>query len=148
MIQRKQTIWFLCSLILAILAFYIPFGEKATTSLGSYVITEHNLTANTNLLLVVLYGTLIALNFVSIMIFKRRDLQKVLAVISIILCLGILAYLVYFTTVDGNKLVFGISGSRIYLGILIPVFCLVFNVMAYSGVKADERLLKQSDRLR
>jgi hypothetical protein len=48
----------------------------------------------------------------------------------------------------GNKLVVGIFGSTLYMGVCMPILSVIFSMMAYAGIKKDEKLIRDSDRLR
>ena len=71
-----------------------------------------------------------------------------LSIISIILSIGALGYEIYFATIDGNKIAFGILGNMAYFGLLVPFVSLLFTFMANRGVNQDIKLLKDTDRLR
>lgn len=148
MIQRKQTLWFLIAALIACLAFYIPFGVKNTTSIGSYNINEQNLTAKSDMIMTIMFIVIALINVVAVFLFKDRKKQVMLSLFSIILSIGALAYEIYFASTNGNKIAFGILGSMAYFGLLIPAVSLLFTFLANRGVNQDIKLLKETDRLR
>jgi len=148
MIQRKQTLWFLISALMAGLAFVLPFGFKNTTSLNAYNIDVHNFSGGITPVLIALFSVLIILNVVAVFLFKNRNLQVTLGIVAAIVAAGALAYEVYFCTTDGNSITFGIAHSTLYIGLLLPLISVIFSLMAVSGVKSDLKLLKESSRLR
>ncbi len=148
MIQRKQTLWFLCSAIVAGLAFVLPFGFKNTTSLNSYNINIRDFNAQTDTWLMLFFGAIVLVNLVSIFLFKKRGLQITTSVLGIILGLGAFAYEIFFSTKEGNTITFGIANSVIYIGLIIPLISMVLTYMAMRGVKRDIKLLAETDRLR
>ena len=71
-------------------------------------------------------------------------------VLNILLCITMLALQGYTASQNilGNKLVFGLLGSTIYIGILIPICTIILLILAFIGIRKDEQLVKDSDRLR
>lgn len=148
MIQRKQTIWFLVSAVIAALAFEIPFGFKNTTSLTSYDINIHDFTALSSKVLLLGFGAILILNLVAVFLFKKRNIQVLLSVVSILLSIAALAYEIYFSTIEGNSITFGLANSVLYIGLLLPLLSLILTYLAMRGVQQDVKLLKETDRLR
>lgn len=48
----------------------------------------------------------------------------------------------------GHKIAIGLIGSQLYIGLLLPLISIFFLILAFSGVKNDETLVKSVDRLR
>lgn len=148
MIQRKQSLWFLLSALNACVAFILPFGFKNTTSISSYNIDVHDFTAQSNLILTGLFAAVILLNIAAVFMYKNRDMQINLSLFSILLCAGILAYEIYYSTLDGNSISIGFVNATLYAGLIIPVISMVFTGLAMKGVKNDIKLLRETNRLR
>ncbi len=148
MIQRKQTLWFLLSAIIAGLAFILPFGYKNTTSMMSYNINVEDFVVKHDVVLMIVFLSLIIFDLVAIFLFKNRKLQTIFSIIAILLCIAGLALEILFSTKDGNQITFGVANSKVYIGLLIPIVCIVLNLLALNGVKKDIKLLSESDRLR
>ena len=72
MIQRKQTLWFLLSAIIAGLAFILPFGYKNTTSMMSYNINVEDFVVKHDVVLMIVFLSLIIFDLVAIFLFKNR----------------------------------------------------------------------------
>jgi hypothetical protein len=80
----------------------------------------------------------------SILNFKKRQLQFVINRINIILNFLLLGVFVYRSlTLSGETLV-----SEKGIGVLLPIISIVFLVMANKAIKKDEDLVKSVDRLR
>jgi hypothetical protein len=91
-----------------------------------------------------LIGGSILLVIVSVLNFKKRQLQFVLNRLNIILNFVLLGVFVYRSlTLSGETLV-----SEKGIGVLLPIISIVFLVMANKAVKRDEDLVKSADRLR
>ncbi|MFS4448284.1 DUF4293 domain-containing protein [Maribacter sp. 2307UL18-2] len=84
------------------------------------------------------------LALVTIFLFKNRQNQFVMNRLNMILQLFLLGFFVYRSlNLSGETLV-----SEKGIGMLIPVFSIVFLVLANRAIKKDEDLVKSVDRLR
>ncbi len=150
MIQRKQTLWLLLAAISVLLIFYFPFGITAKTVVDSTTSAETPLSASANQPLGMLGILASILSIVTIFLFKNRPLQIKLIWTTILETTGILVLQFYIAnnSIEGNKLVVGILGSNIYLGIFVPLLTLFFLILAVMGIRQDEKLVRDTDRLR
>ncbi|MBL7765372.1 MAG: DUF4293 domain-containing protein [Chitinophagaceae bacterium] len=150
MIQRKQTLWLLLAALCSILTFYIPYGLQTVGQNGTALLNEIPLKASNSFVLAAL-SIITAIDcFAAIFMFKQRPNQIKLCALAIFIQLGSLAFQIYHAgqTELGNRLVIGILGSRMYLGVLVPVLVIALIGLAISGIRQDERLIKSTDRLR
>lgn len=84
------------------------------------------------------------LALVSIFMYKNRQNQFVMNRLNMILNLFLLGFFVYRSlNLSGETLV-----SEKGIGMLIPVFSIVFLVLSNRAIKKDEDLVKSADRLR
>ena len=121
--QRKQTVFLLLAVILAVVTLGSHFY-----SWGQHVVLM--LAAACNLLTVFLY--------------KHRPVQAVLCSISLFVYLGwYLALVVYSKEVSPDASKFQLPWTAV-----LPMVCLILTVMARKGVLADEKMVRDSDRLR
>ena len=136
MLQRIQTIYlFLAALVSA---GFIFIFELYTDETGAAVYAEDILWVFSLFLLSAV------LSLVTIFLFKNRKLQFVLGRLNILLNLILLGLFVYWSlTVSGET-----SVSEKGIGMLTPVFSIVFLVLANKAIKKDEDLVKSVDRLR
>ena len=136
MLQRIQTVYLLLS-ALALGALYLWF-PVVTDASGAVVVEK-----NEPLLLGLMCGSVL-LTLVSIINFKKRQLQFVLNRLNIILNFVLLGVFVYRSlSISGGTLV-----SEKGIGVLIPIISIVFLVLANKAIKRDEDLVKSVDRLR
>ncbi|MFT5103418.1 MAG: hypothetical protein ACI86C_001071 [Candidatus Latescibacterota bacterium] len=136
MLQRIQTIYIIISVLL-IGALYMWFPVVADTE-GKAVVSKDELVIFIPVFLS------IALAIISILSFKKRQLQFVLNRLNIILNFVLLGVFVYRSlTLSGETLV-----SEKGIGVLLPIISIVFLVMANKAIKKDEDLVKSVDRLR
>lgn len=137
MIQRIQSVYLLL-VVCAVIAFiFIPFGV-ATTEVGKEILIIKNI------MVFVLSGILISLiAIVALLLFRNRTLQLKIVAINILFSFVLIGLFLYGLTahVGWSKYTFGI-------GAIIPIFILLFNVLAYLGIKNDDNLVKSMDRLR
>lgn len=147
MIQRKQTIWLLLAALMMFLCFFLPFGIRQTIGTGP---TEERLTAGSDTLLLVISALSMVLCVVIIFLFQNRPLQLKLLVVNMLVAAGCSGWMFWLTqqTDKGHRLVIGLLGNQLFIGVLLPVLGLFFLVLAYNGVRSDERLVKSTDRLR
>jgi hypothetical protein len=135
MIQRIQTIWLLLAAAASFATLKLSFysGNK-----DNNLFTE--LTGSSHFLLMVLSVAIGLLAAVTIFLFKNRKLQMRLTWLGILLQLVVLA--VYFqqikTFVQGN---YTLTSA---LSFIIPIFF----ILAWLGIRKDEKLIKSMDRLR
>jgi Ca2+/Na+ antiporter len=81
---------------------------------------------------------------VSIVMYKKRQNQFVVNRLNMILNLFLLGFFVYRSLSLSGEAVVSEKG----IGMLIPVFSIVFLVLANRAIKKDEDLVKSVDRLR
>ena len=147
MIQRKQTIWLLLATVVILLAFILPYGiNKSETP----TLLETMLSAKNNMILMVLTIITSVASFFAIFQYKNRKMQMKLSIIPMITSVAIIGFEIYNTYIvkAGNEMVIGLIGSTLFIGIFIPVFAISFLALAYNGIKSDEKLIRDTDRLR
>jgi hypothetical protein len=136
MIQRVQTVYLLIALLISAgLIFVVPLW---TNSDGEIVYAHSQIW--------ILVGFLLSasLSLRSILSFKKRQRQFVLGRVNIILNFILLAFFVFRSlNLSGETIV-----SEKGIGMLCPVFSIVFLVLANRAIKKDEDLVKSVDRLR
>jgi len=136
MIQRIQTLFLL---VVALLAGVAPFF------INLWVTADGNkFFAQQEMLISIAFYVITVLALVAIFLFKKRQNQFVVNRITIILNLFLLGFFVYRSlNLSGETAV-----SEKGIGMLIPVFSIVFLVLANRAIKKDEDLVKSVDRLR
>ena len=136
MLQRIQTVYILIAAILMV-CLYVWFPSIYDAE-GVAVIARDEY-----LVFGLVFGS-IALAVISILSFKKRQLQFVLNRLNIILNFVLLGVFVYRSLkVSGETLV-----SEKGIGVLLPIISIVFLVLANKAIKKDEDLVKSVDRLR
>lgn len=136
MIQRIQTVYLLISAIISgglIFVFHLWTTENDVP-----VFAKDNMAY----LLLFLGSTLLSL--ISIFQFKKRQSQFVLGRLNIILNFILLGLFVYQLLISPGESQISEKG----VGIFMPIFSIVFLVLANKAIKKDEDLVKSVDRLR
>ena len=137
MLQRVQTLYLILVLLLmAVLPYIFPLWTLKSGK--EFYFME-------NIIYVILFGLGSTLTIISIISFKKRQLQFVLGRLTIILNLILLGLFVYRSLNVSGEIN---SVSEKGIGMFIPVFSIVMLVLANKAIKKDEDLVKSVDRLR
>ena len=137
MLQRVQTLYLILVLLLmAVLPYILPLWTLKSGK--EFYFME-------NIIYVMLFGLGSTLTIISIISFKKRQLQFVLGRLNIILNLILLGLFVYRSLNVSGEIN---SVSEKGIGMFIPVFSIVMLVLANKAIKKDEDLVKSVDRLR
>lgn len=136
MIQRIQSLWLLLASACAFAGFKFPF-YSGTNPKG---IPDYQLNASENFLLIVVTAIVATLALFLIFLFKKRTLQLRLCVLGILLE-AILIFL-YYQEVQKFS-----TGTYSLTAILHSIIVFAF-FMAARAINKDEKLIKESDRLR
>jgi len=133
---RIQTYYLVGALIISgVLSFVFPLW-KDSCGKSFYFMAD--------MIYVVLFGLSTTLSLLSILSHSKRKQQFVLGRLNIILNLILLGLFVYRTlTASGVT-----SVSEKGVGMFLPIFSIVFLVLANKAIKKDEDLVKSVDRLR
>lgn len=142
MIQRVQTIWLLIAAIAVFLTLKFSFYSGTLTNTSTIVSKDlfHSMIASDNFFIMVLTSALGCALVVNIFLFKHRTLQFRICIMAILLEVLIL-FLYYRQTkiyTNGSLDIWAIFH-------LVTFIALIF---AARGIYKDERLIKDSNRLR
>jgi len=155
MIQRIQSLYLLLTTLLSLLFLKGSFLNFVDKSDSVIKVTFNGIVRNTGgqgfeliekLLPLTVFMVLIpVLSLVTIFIFKNRKIQLWLAISVIILIVGFI-----FVSIFYSWFVITEYGAEIVPGfkMVIPVLILIFSILAYRGIRKDDRLIKSNDRLR
>lgn len=152
MIQRIQTIFLLLTAIFMASAVFCPLFEIVES--GKLALTFHSfgigkiLNAEYPTWGILTFGIISSLlAFVNIFLFKKRKLQINIALITalsiVIYFVATLVYLnAYLSKLESDY------NLNIQFGIILPVLALIFDLLAMTKIKKDEKLVKSLDRIR
>lgn len=136
MLQRIQTVYLLISAILSGGLIFVFHLWTTANDVPVY--------AKDDIVYLAMFLGSAALSLFSIFNYKNRKFQFVLGRLNIILnfiLLGLFVYLLLNTSGESQI-------SEKGVGIFIPIFSIVFLVLANKAIKKDEDLVKSVDRLR
>jgi Na+/H+ antiporter NhaD/arsenite permease-like protein len=137
MLQRIQTIWLLLAGIAALLTIQFPYYSGINDPAVSYQELSGK-SAGIPILLVTI--TIAVLAFVAIGLFKNRKTQLRLCVVALV-GEALLIFL-YFKKAQQ------FTQGTLSLTAILHMLILLFIVLAAKGINSDEKLIKDSDRLR
>jgi hypothetical protein len=154
MIQRIQSIWLLLSAILGgflirggIVNFIDKSGQKFYTGFsGIYKQIENGSEAlRSSVSMASLIILIPVISIIIIFLYKSRKAQKVLSLILICLSLCLIILVIFYSYILSKS-----YSAELVPGVKMtfPLLILVFEVLAYSGISKDDRIVKSYDRLR
>jgi hypothetical protein len=143
MIQRIQSVWLLLSALCIVLLSRLGIYHGVLVD-G----TKETLMAAQRMHLMILALLLIVLPLIAIFLFKNRVAQKKLIYTHILL--NLLTLLFFWMAKDAFD---GDTPSRFTesfygVGVAVPVFSIIFDILAYRGIRRDEKLIKAADKFR
>ncbi|MFO7658166.1 MAG: DUF4293 domain-containing protein [Bacteroidales bacterium] len=155
MIQRAQSVYLF--LIVVLMSFYLIFpiinfgsGDEMQYNFYSYALKKvtdgeaQKILSSWPLFFLVL--VIAGISFYNIFLFHKRMLQMRLCVYNILLLIGLLG-LTYFYFRHIQKS-FDVTHHAFKIGIIFPVLSIALSIMAFSGIRRDELLVKTYERLR
>lgn len=139
MIQRIQTIWLFLSAICAAFTYKFPFYSG--NIIGKDNIQRYEkLVASSNFLLLILTALIVGGAIAIIFLYKNRKQQFWLTLGAA--GLSIINIIMYFSEL--KKFISGNMSLTAVFAFAIPIFLL----LAATGIRKDEKLVKSLDRLR
>lgn len=151
MIQRKQTLYLLLSLIVTVACLCMPVAMLEPQGMGlstliynlGTVVPDRGINFSNWPLFALLVVT-IPLEACAIFLYRKRPLQAKLCSWSIVFCL---AWYVYYAFALLNG--FGHEYTvHLQFAACLPLFAIVALVLARRGIIHDEKLVRSADRIR
>ena len=155
MIQRAQSIYLFLVVVLMSFFLLFPIADLFTENNTTLKLFSHGLKKITNgesqklmstLALMMLAVVIALLNFYNIFLFSKRMTQMRLCVYNILLLIGLIVLSFYYFRVVNKA--YEINYHHFKIAAILPVFGIVLNIMAFSGIRRDEVLVKTYERLR
>jgi Domain of unknown function (DUF4293) len=135
MIQRKQTIWLLLAAICIFLTMNFPTYSGAIADS-----VMHALKGTENSVLVIVTSMIAVVSIIAIFLYKHTKLQVRIVLVALLLEF-VLAFLYYREIIKLTNPIPSLF-ALLHLGVV------VFLLLAIFGIKSDDKLLKESNRLR
>jgi hypothetical protein len=136
MIQRIQSIWLLIASVVTFLTLKLSFYSGTYLQDNLY----HQLNGTQNMALLITTIGLGVLTLITIFLFKNRVTQLWLCIVAILLDV-VLLFLYYQQTKDFTR------GDYAFTAVL-HIVIIASLVLAARGINNDEKLIKDSNRLR
>ena len=143
MIQRKQSIWLLLAALSGSGVLYFNL-YKAAGAAGSADTVVRTMDHYPSLIIALV---MIILPLVTIFMFGDRKRQKAMTIVAILADIAFIAMVLYRVSLLG-KLTPPPAAGSFGAGAILPAFSLVLLVLAYMGIRSDDKLVKSMDRLR
>lgn len=162
MIQRRQTIFMLLTAILSGLLFFMPLMSfNANGDVMRFTIfgiqnpiEMMSLSTTYTWPLVVLTALMTIFPLYTIFIYKKRELQVRLCRLNMLLNIILIGLVFVYYESDVMSVIVAVEDDiynldvAYFIGMVIPLANLVFDILAIRGIKKDIELLKSVDRLR
>ena len=147
MIQRIQTVFLFLSAVFAGVLFFVPI---ASFNLGNEIVNLSIFGAGNGvnaLLLLILAILMLVVPFVTIFMYKKRELQLKLSSLNVFLN-AIFCGLIFLYYVSNVQETIAAEEVKYYFGTYVPLINMVLSVLAMRWIRKDIELLKSVDRLR
>ena len=150
MIQRKQTLFLLLAVILAVVTLSLPIADLTAGGWKSgqlYCLMLADANGSYHYAVWPLFVLLLAaaaISTVAIFLYKRRPLQARLCLLAMVVYLLWYLVLAFFS----KQLAPDAADFHLSVTTLLPLASAVLCFMARRGILADERLVRAADRLR
>ena len=154
MIQRIQTIWLLISAISSLLLIkggiinlIDKAGQKYYTGFsGTFKLSTSGpelITGSVSLSALIIIIPVVSV--ITLLLFKWRRIQKVLALVLVSLSSCLIILIAYYSFIlmrnYDSELIPGFK-------MVLPLIILIASILAYKGISGDNNLIKSYDRLR
>lgn len=136
MIQRIQTIWMLLAAIAVFLTLQFPFYSGTLALDNSF----HQLIASDNFIILILTSALGTGIIINIFLYKNRKLQMRIIIIAILLE----GLIIFLYTQQLSKY----SSGNFALWSALHLIIILFIIFAAGGIYKDNKIIKESNRLR
>lgn len=137
MLQRIQTIW----LFLAAVCIFLTLKFSTYSGTNKEMVSPYFLKGTENILLMFVTIAAGIIPLVAVFLYTQRKLQLRMAILAILLQTGLI--FLYYREVETF-----IGKGAISLTAALHVLALIFLFLAIRGISADEKLIKDSNRLR
>jgi hypothetical protein len=147
MIQRIQSIYLLLASLASASVFGLPFASVNQAEPTSVLFNDGRFNAFDSMSLVAIFALNAFLALVAIFLFKNRTLQNKVVFLgaALALCSAALAFMTF--TQDSWAMA-NMSAMKDQFGLGMPIFVVIFYLLARYNIKKDDKLVSSMDRLR
>lgn len=145
MIQRIQSIYLACAVLIGGVLLFIPLGEIGEANFKASFIQLPEGEVHQIYALPIVMGLATVLSLGAIGSYKNRKIQMKITLLSMVMHLTFLAVAGYYFKTFADQLSAEISLNMVAV---FPIIAVIFLFMAYRAIKKDDDLVKSVDRLR
>ena len=158
MIQRIQSVFLLIVGVCMICTFFFPVLKKSTSkgtvelsyTEMTYTAKDKKSASNTTktFYMAILAAAAAVVSLYSISQFNKRLVQMKLGLMNSLVMCGILGFTMYYIS-QGEKMIGSNIGYQNFtIGFYLPIVALISNILANRFIRKDEKLVRESDRMR
>ncbi len=154
MIQRIQSLYLLCAVIVLVLAIMLP--------IGNFLVNDEEVTLTTLMVtqsggvkemgswpLAILSIAATALPFITIFLYKRRMLQIRLCLSEFVLLIGLQGFIIWVLSLSKKTLAeHGDVVASYSVPAILPLVAIILVWLAMRGIMKDEALIRSMNRIR
>ena len=151
MIQRIQTIYLLLATTILVLILFLPIASMVDAQANNFsylfygVVDSSNTAVIIDYPLAIILGLIPFINLITIFLYKSRILQMRICIFNILLMLGSLA-LIWFYSYEAENVLF--VDTYFSYPVVFPLVGAILTFLAFRGIRKDEVLVKSADRIR
>lgn len=154
MIQRIQTLYLLVVTAFMTCALLLPIAEFTAADGTIFTLSAFSLSSDaesmTTLWMAILMVLSTALPFITIFLFKRRQLQVRMCAAEIVLLLGCIAFILIYYFLSGSNALESVDivHKQFSWAAIMPVASIILSFLAARAIFKDEVLVRSLDRIR
>jgi hypothetical protein len=151
MIQRIQTIYLLLASTVLGLLLFLPLATMVDAEANNFsylfygIIDYEGEIVMLDYPLAILMVSMPVLNLIAVFLFKKRIIQMRICVFNILLMLGSLVLIWYYSFQAENTLFVDTFFSYT---VVFPLVSAILTFLAFRGIRKDEILVRSADRIR
>ncbi len=147
MIQRIQSVYLLLAALASGGVFVFPFASSVTPVAESKLFNDGVFAVREFIGIAPLFGAAMMLSFIAIFLYSNRTMQKVMIAVCLMLVI-IASLLMGYNFASDSWATTHISELKDQYGLGLPVFAVIFLLVARRNISKDEKLVQSMDRLR
>lgn len=153
MIQRIQSVWLLLAAIFSatmLMDWYTGYVYKADIPSGMAGSTVRTWTVTEHFPSLIIVVVMILTSLIAVFMFKNRKRQRGIVLAGVLACIGFIGVnLGRINHLQETITPSPVSGSGSYMpASVMPAVVIVFLVLAITGIRKDDKLVRSMDRLR
>lgn len=151
MIQRIQSVYLLAAVVVLLMILVLPIATLVNAQSDSFtylfygIVNSEGQIALQAFPLATLLVIMPIISLISIFLYKKRILQMRLCIYNILLMLGSIGLILFYSFQAKNNL---FTETIFSFPIVLPVVAAILTYLAFRGIRKDEILVKSIDRIR